>query len=135
MLSFLKRLRLSIRRSAASEERRLVERFDALGPVERDEVCEQLDRLWAWFLHAFDGLAGFLRQAPVAQDDFLDKLALAAETSRPEDRPERAAYYYSAAMLLMYLRGIRAGSKTGDVLALAARVAWGIDRGHRLRKG
>jgi len=135
MFAFLKGLRFSNAPTALSPEQILIEEFDALEERRRDLVCEQLDRLWTWFLHEFDGPVGFLSQAPAVQNVFLGKLAIAEERSLPHKQGESGAYYYSAALLVRYLRGVLAGSTDPDTLAISARVAWGVNRGHELRHG
>jgi hypothetical protein len=135
MFAFLKGLRLSIASTALSPEQMLIDEFDALEVRRRDLVCEQLDRLWTWFLHEFDGPVGFLGQAPATQDEFLGKLAIAEERSLLRKQTESGAYYYSAALLVRYLRGVLAGNTDPETLAISARVAWGVNRGHELRNG
>src|SRR4051794_8704987 len=104
MFAFLKRLKLSNAFLEPGPARKLVLEFDALDETRRDLVCEQLDRLWTWFLHEFDGPTGFLTQPPEVQHEFLGKLAVAEERGRSLNQTELSAYYYSAALVLRYLR-------------------------------
>jgi hypothetical protein len=135
MFAFLKRMNILGAAPARSRERILVEEFDALDVQRRDLVCQQLDRLWTWLLYAFDGPAGFLSQSSNAQSEFLGKLEIAEERSHSLRQTESGAYYYSAAMLVLYLRGIQASKTDPDTLTLSARVAWGVNRGRELRHG
>jgi len=135
MFAFLKRMNILGGAPARSRERMLVEEFDSLDDGRRDLVCQQLDRLWTWLLHAFDGPAGFLSRPPEDQSEFLGKLEIAEEKSHSLRQTESGAYYYSAALLVLYLRGIQTGKTDPDTLTLSARVAWGVNRGRELRHG
>lgn len=135
MFAFLKRLKLSCAFVEPGPAGKLVQEFDALDNTRRDQVCEQLDRLWTWFLYQFDGPVGFLGQPPQVQDEFLGKLAVAEERSRSLKQTDLGSYYYSAALLGRYLRGVKANSTDPETLVLSARVAWGVNRGHELRHG
>src|SRR4051794_12066998 len=135
MSAFLKLLKLSRAIVEPGPARKLVLEFDALNDTKRDLFCEQLDRLWTWFLYQFDGPVGFLCRPPEVQDEFLGKLAVAEERSRSLKQTDLGSYYYSAALLGRYLRGVKANNTDTETLILSARVAWGVNRGHELRHG
>jgi len=117
---------------AASPERALIADFEALDPARRDAAALELLRLWTWFNDEFEGTASFVGRPEAEQDAYIDKLAHAAARSESLKSGDLGRFYYSSAMLSLFMRSLRAGDASSDALALSARVAWMINHARQL---
>ena len=118
-----------------SPERALIAGFEALEPARQDAAALELLRLWTWFNDEFEGTASFVGRPEAEQDAYIDKLAHAAARSASLKDGDLGRFYYSSAMLSLFMRALRAGDSSPDALALSARVAWMINHARQLQAG
>lgn len=130
MFRFLKRRNAAP--DGASPERRLIAELEALDPARLDAAALELERLWAWFTDQFGGTAPFLEKPASEQDAYLDRLNQAVTRSESLKDSELGRFYYSSAILKLFVTGLRSGDSSPDVLALSARVAWMLNHARQL---
>jgi hypothetical protein len=104
--------------ATTTPERLLIAEFEALEPVRRDAAALELHRLWSWFTEEFGGTASFLDQPLSEQDAYIDKLSNAAARSQSLKNSDLGRFYYSSAMLSLFMVSLRSGESTPDALAL-----------------
>ena len=115
-----------------SQERALVGEVEALPPERRDRAAVELARLWAWLSQEFGGPAGFLNRSEPEQDAFLNRLSLVVERSEGMKETDLGRYYYSSAMLGLFINALRSRQGGPDQLALSSLVASMVEQGRQL---
>ena len=105
---------------------------EALPSESRDRVAVELTRLWTWLSLEFHGPAGFLNRSEPEQDAYIDKLMLVVERSRGMKETDLGRYYYSSAMLGLFIKALRGRRGDPDQLALSSLVASLVERGRQL---
>jgi len=115
-----------------SQERVLVAEVEALSPERRDRAAVELARLWSWLNEEFGGPTGFLNRSESEQAAFLDRLSLVVERSEGMKETDLGRYYYSSALLGLFINALRSRQGDPDQLALSSLVASMVEHGRRL---
>lgn len=132
MVSFFRKQQHELTPEPPSQERVLVDEVEALSPERRDRAALELARLWSWLNEEFGGLTGFLSRSEPEQDAFLDRLMLVVERSEAMKETDLGRYYYSSAMLGLFIKALRSRKGDPDQLALSSLVASMVERGRHL---
>jgi hypothetical protein len=107
----------------------LLAEWEALDPNQKDELAKNLFLLWEHFRSTFDGVGGFLAEAPADQARYLENLLAASQRMKPARGSGIAFYYVTVELMRQYICCLKSGRFDRAASSLASCAAMLIDRG------
>jgi hypothetical protein len=130
MWSFFERKTVGARDMATEHPAQvLLSDFTKTDSQSQQRTAQQLAQLWSGFLEEFGGPRPFLNAPQGQQDQYLERLDRIVERSRLRKETELGRFYFSAAMLRLYLEALRNGDTAQQAVALSRCLVALIDEG------
>jgi hypothetical protein len=134
MWSFFERKTVGARDMAADHPAQvLLSDFTKTDRQSQQRTAQQLAQLWSGFLEEFEGPRPFLNAPQGRQNQYLERLDRIVERSRSRKDTELARFYFSAAMLRLYLEALRTDDTAQEAVALSQCLVALIDEGRDRR--
>jgi len=125
MWSFFKRA------SKPGRAEMLLVELDKLDPESQDSTARQLALLWSAFVDEF-GISQFVQDPSPEHQAYLERLDRIIDKSREKRKSELGVYYYSTALLRLFLEARLTRDTSPTARALSERLVWLIERGREL---
>ena len=109
----------------------LLSEINALDQEKRDSTARQLALLWSAFVDEF-GISQFVQDPSPEHQAYLERLDRIIDKSREKRKLELGVYYYSTALLRLFLEARLTRDTSPTARALAERLVWLIERGREL---
>ena len=109
----------------------LLVELDELDPESQDSTARQLALLWSAFVDEF-GISQFVQDPSPEHQAYLERLDRIIDKSREKRKSELGVYYYSTALLRLFLEARLTRDTSPTARALSERLVWLIERGRQL---